>query len=365
MVGSLLVTVMQWVRCPPTSRNPARRRRRCRVAAARARPAGDPAAARGARHPRGGRPPGGRRDRGAGPDPARRRSPPRRSTTSSARWPGPGSPAASNRPAAPPCTRRAPATTTTTSSAGAAATVADVDCTVGESPCLDPSHRARLRGRRGRSHLLGPLPRLPSPAHRRLTHCQLHRRARPWGTRAWHAGAVADDDGDLGLFGPDSVSWRLHASRSCWSPACGRSTCRPCTRARWPAWCRTRPTSRDPWGRLERTGNYVATTVYGTTAQARRPGGGCRRSTPGCGPSTPYRRDVPDRRARPAALGTRHRGGVVPDRRGTRRRGAVPRGDRPVLRRAAGRRDWSAWTRPPSRAAPPPWPTTTARSSPS
>ena len=38
--------------------------------------------------------------------------------------------------------------------------IADVDCAVGEAPCLTASDDARLRDRRGRGRLLGPLPRL-------------------------------------------------------------------------------------------------------------------------------------------------------------------------------------------------------------
>ena len=42
--------------------------------------------------------------------------------------------------------------------------IADVDCAVGEAPCLTPSDDddapGRLRPRRGRGHLLGPVPRL-------------------------------------------------------------------------------------------------------------------------------------------------------------------------------------------------------------
>ena len=54
--------------------------------------------------------------------------------------------------------------------------IADVDCVVGERPCLDPSTRPRLRDRRGRGHLLGAVPGLPGAAGgRRLS-------------ASWHAG---------------------------------------------------------------------------------------------------------------------------------------------------------------------------------
>ncbi len=44
--------------------------------------------------------------------------------------------------------------------------IADVDCAVGEVPCLTRIRQQRLRDRRGRGHLLGHLPRL-HPANER------------------------------------------------------------------------------------------------------------------------------------------------------------------------------------------------------
>jgi Fur family ferric uptake transcriptional regulator len=43
--------------------------------------------------------------------------------------------------------------------------IADVDCAVGEAPCLTESDDSGVFDRRGRGHLLGPVPRL---FHRRL-----------------------------------------------------------------------------------------------------------------------------------------------------------------------------------------------------
>ena len=42
----------------------------------------------------------------------------------------------------------------------ACGTVADVDCSVGDAPCLTPLNDHGLHDRRSRSHLLGPVPRL-------------------------------------------------------------------------------------------------------------------------------------------------------------------------------------------------------------
>ena len=66
---------------------------------------------------------------------------------------------ASSRPGRRPATRTGSATTTTTSSAARCGRMVDVDCAVGDTPCLTAVRRRRLRDRRGRGHLLGPLPR--------------------------------------------------------------------------------------------------------------------------------------------------------------------------------------------------------------
>ena len=45
--------------------------------------------------------------------------------------------------------------------------MSDVDCAIGLRPLPDAERRPGLRDRRGRGHLLGPLPRLPRPGQRR------------------------------------------------------------------------------------------------------------------------------------------------------------------------------------------------------
>jgi uncharacterized protein (DUF2236 family) len=73
---------------------------------------------------------------------------------------------------------------------------------------------------------------------------------------------------DLGLFGPESVSWRLHAEpilllaglRSLYLQAL-----HPLAMA---GVAQNSAYRRDPWGRLVRTSKYLATVVYGTTEQA-------------------------------------------------------------------------------------------------
>ncbi|WP_433298318.1 oxygenase MpaB family protein [Actinoplanes sp. CA-030573] len=80
--------------------------------------------------------------------------------------------------------------------------------------------------------------------------------------------------GDVGLFGPESVTWRLHAEpilllgglRSLYLQALHpRAVAAVAQNSHY---------RDDPWGRLIRTSNYVGTVVYGTTdevaAAARR-----------------------------------------------------------------------------------------------
>ncbi len=107
--------------------------------------------------------------------------------------------------------------------------------------------------------------------------------------RAWHAGKVTDaapgetGDGpperlakvlriapDPGIFGPQSVTWRVHAD-----PLLGLGGLRalllqavhPLAMAGVSAHSQFRD---DPWGRLVRTAQYIGTVTYGTTADARR-----------------------------------------------------------------------------------------------
>jgi uncharacterized protein (DUF2236 family) len=79
-------------------------------------------------------------------------------------------------------------------------------------------------------------------------------------------------DEDLGLFGPDSVTWRVHGDPSmalAGFRALLLQACHPLAMAGFLANTGYRS---DPWGRLERTGAWVATVTYGTTAQAQEAG---------------------------------------------------------------------------------------------
>ncbi|HEX5996690.1 MAG TPA: oxygenase MpaB family protein [Jiangellales bacterium] len=79
-------------------------------------------------------------------------------------------------------------------------------------------------------------------------------------------------DVDLGLFGPRSVSWRVHAEPILWVAGI-RSLYLQALLPRAVAGVVQNSDYRtDSWGRLMRTAEYVGTVVYGTTEQAVRAG---------------------------------------------------------------------------------------------
>jgi uncharacterized protein (DUF2236 family) len=104
---------------------------------------------------------------------------------------------------------------------------------------------------------------------------------------------------DHGLFGPHSVTWRLHAD-----PAMAFAGLRALLmQAIHPlamAGVAQHSTFReDPWGRLARTGEYIGVTTFGTTEEARRMGAlvrGIHRKVVGVEEEsgTPYRASDPD-----------------------------------------------------------------------
>ncbi len=77
------------------------------------------------------------------------------------------------------------------------------------------------------------------------------------------------DSDDLGLFGPGSVTWKVH-EEPILIVAGLRSLYLQALHPRAMAGVAQNSNYRtDAWGRLVRTATYVATTVYGTTAEAR------------------------------------------------------------------------------------------------
>jgi uncharacterized protein (DUF2236 family) len=111
------------------------------------------------------------------------------------------------------------------------------------------------------------------------------------------AGAAPDA---AGLFGPDSVTWRIHGDPSMLLGgfrALLLQATHPLTMAGFEANSHYRD---DPWGRLQRTGAWIGTVTYGTRSEAEAAGARLRRLhaglRPGIEPETglPYRVDDPD-----------------------------------------------------------------------
>jgi uncharacterized protein (DUF2236 family) len=84
--------------------------------------------------------------------------------------------------------------------------------------------------------------------------------------------AQPDSVPDPGLYGPDSVTWRVHADPSM-ALAGLRALFLQAVHPLAMAGVADHSDFReDPWGRLFRTADYVGVTSYGTTAQAERAG---------------------------------------------------------------------------------------------
>src|SRR4051794_3631081 len=77
---------------------------------------------------------------------------------------------------------------------------------------------------------------------------------------------------DLGLFGPDSVTWRVHAEPVLLVSAPRALLLQALHPRAIAGVMQNSDFKNDPWGRLHRTVNYVATVVFGTTAQAEAAG---------------------------------------------------------------------------------------------
>jgi uncharacterized protein (DUF2236 family) len=78
--------------------------------------------------------------------------------------------------------------------------------------------------------------------------------------------------GDAGLYGPDSVTWRVHADPSMALAGLRALFFQAVHPLAMAGVAQHSDFREDPWGRLFRTAEYVGTTTYGTTEQARRAG---------------------------------------------------------------------------------------------
>jgi len=104
---------------------------------------------------------------------------------------------------------------------------------------------------------------------------------------------------DPGLYGPDSVSWRVHADPSMALAGLRALLLQAVHPLAMAGVAEHSDFREDPWGRLFRTAEYVGVTTYGTTEQARRAGAkvrGIHRRLSGVEPETgqTYRVDDPE-----------------------------------------------------------------------
>ncbi|GIF64848.1 hypothetical protein Ais01nite_28830 [Asanoa ishikariensis] len=77
---------------------------------------------------------------------------------------------------------------------------------------------------------------------------------------------------DLGLFGPDTVTWRVHAEPILFVGGLRSLYLQALHPRAMAGVAQNSHYKDDPWGRLVRTSIYVATAVYGTTAEAEAAG---------------------------------------------------------------------------------------------
>ena len=86
-----------------------------------------------------------------------------------------------------------------------------------------------------------------------------------------------DADDDLGLFGPNSVSWRVHAEPVLWLAGLRALYLQALHPRAIAGVFQNSDFRRNAWGRLMRTADYVGTVVFGTTAAAEAAGSRVRR----------------------------------------------------------------------------------------
>ncbi|NED97662.1 DUF2236 domain-containing protein [Phytoactinopolyspora alkaliphila] len=83
---------------------------------------------------------------------------------------------------------------------------------------------------------------------------------------------MTEAEADLGLFGPESVSWRVHAEPILWVAGIRALYLQALHPRAVGGVVQNTDFRRDSWARLFRTAEYVTTVVYGTTEDARKAG---------------------------------------------------------------------------------------------
>ena len=121
---------------------------------------------------------------------------------------------------------------------------------------------------------------------------------------AWHPPPVSSQPSavagaDPGLFGPDSVTWRVHADPSMALSGLRALLLQALHPLAMAGVAQHSDFRTDPWGRLFRTADYVGVTTFGTTEQAQRAAArvrGIHRKLGGIEPESgrAYRVDDPD-----------------------------------------------------------------------
>jgi uncharacterized protein (DUF2236 family) len=111
--------------------------------------------------------------------------------------------------------------------------------------------------------------------------------------------ATTDSGTDLGLFGPDSVTWKVHAEPVLWIAGIRAVLLQAVHPLAMAGVFEHSDFKADPWGRLFRTADYVGTVTFGTTAAAERAAArvrGIHRRVRGVDTVTglPYAADDPD-----------------------------------------------------------------------
>jgi uncharacterized protein (DUF2236 family) len=110
----------------------------------------------------------------------------------------------------------------------------------------------------------------------------------------------ADPADDPGLFGPASVTWRIHGDPSMLVAGYRALLLQAVHPLVMAGFDDNSVFRSDPWGRLRRTGEWISTVTYGTTEAAERAGARLRRMhgrlAPGIEPESghPYRVDDPE-----------------------------------------------------------------------
>ena len=95
---------------------------------------------------------------------------------------------------------------------------------------------------------------------------------------AWAAGTVIRmARGDVGLFGPESVTWRIHADPSMLVGGLRALLIQALHPLAMAGVEHHSDYRADPWGRLRRTTEYILTVTFGTTEEAEAIGGVVRR----------------------------------------------------------------------------------------